>query len=99
LQSWRETLSNRTVKIEGSDITMYQGVREVKVLEDYKLLINFENNENRILDMKPFLDKGIFRELTDKHIFNSVKVSFDTIEWCNSADMDPETVYERSVPA
>ena len=47
--------------------------------------------------MNPFLDKGIFKELKDKNIFKTVKVSFDTIQWDNEADLDPEILYEQSV--
>lgn len=77
---------------------MYLSVKDVKALDEYKLLLTFQNNEQRLFDMKPFLNKGIFKELKDESIFNSVKISFDTIEWCNEADMDPEMLYEDSVP-
>lgn len=39
------------------------------------------NNEVRLFDMKPYLELGIFKSLKDKSLFNTVKVSFDTIEW------------------
>ncbi|MDO8952131.1 MAG: DUF2442 domain-containing protein [Draconibacterium sp.] len=38
-------------------------VQKVKPLDDFKLLIVFENGEERIFDVTPFLDKGIFTEL------------------------------------
>ena len=77
---------------------MYLSVKEVKPLDGYKLLLTFENGEERIFDMKPYLEKGIFKELKDKSLFNSVKISYDSIEWENEADIDPEMVYEDSVP-
>ena len=46
--------------------------------------------------MKPYLDKGIFQELKDKKKFKTVRVSFDSIEWANQADIDPEILYEKS---
>lgn len=76
---------------------MYLAVKEVKPIENYKLILTFENNEVKIFDMSPYLDKGIFRELKNENIFNAVKVSFDSIEWPNEADIDPETLYEDSV--
>ncbi|MEG2984374.1 MAG: DUF2442 domain-containing protein [Peptostreptococcaceae bacterium] len=76
---------------------MYLAVKEVKPIENYKLILTFENNEVKIFDMNPYLDKGIFRELKNENIFNAVKVSFDSIEWPNEADIDPETLYEYSV--
>lgn len=76
---------------------MYLSVIAVKTLGDYKLELTFENGERRIFDMKPYLDKGIYKELRDETIFKTVRVSFDSIEWCNQADIDPEFLYEKSV--
>ena len=76
---------------------MYLAIVDVKPLQDYKLLLTFENGEKRTFDMKPYLDKGIFRELKDEKIFKTVRVSFDSIEWSNEADIDPEVLYEDSV--
>ncbi len=75
---------------------MYLGVKDVKPLADYKLLLTFENNEERYFDMFPFLDKGIFSQLKDIKLFNTVHVSFDTIEWTNGADLCPEMLYNES---
>lgn len=68
----------------------------VQPKEDYKLLLTFENHESRILDMSPYLKVGIFKELKDVRLFNSVRISFDTIMWDNGADMDPESLYQSS---
>ena len=76
---------------------MYLGVKEVKPIDNYKLILTFENNEVKIFDMIPYLDKGIFQELKDENLFKAVKVSFDSIEWPNEADIDPEILYEDSI--
>ena len=76
---------------------MYLAVTDVKPLSEYKLLLTFENGEKRVFDMKPYLDKGVYKELKDEGKFRSVRVSFDSIEWCNQADIDPEFLYEKSV--
>ena len=78
---------------------MYLAVKSVKPLEGYKLLIRFENNEERLFDVSPYLDIGRFSELKDASMFNSVKVSFDSIEWANHLDFDPELLYQRSESA
>ena len=75
---------------------MYLAVKAVKPLENYLLLLTFENGEIRQFDMKPYLDFGIFRELKDMELFNTVKTGFDTIEWDNEADFDPEILYLKS---
>lgn len=76
---------------------MYLAVKDVKTMNDYQLLLTFENGEKKVFDMKPYLDKGIFKELKDEKKFRSVRVSFDSIQWSNQADIDPEVLYEKSV--
>jgi len=75
---------------------MYIGVKHVKPLEDFRLLLTFTNDEQGIVDMKPYLEKGIFRELQDKAMFSTAKIGFDTVEWANGADFDPEALYRLS---
>ncbi len=75
---------------------MYVGIKEVRPLEDYKLKLKFENNEERIFDLKPYLNLGKFSELQDQKLFKKVRVSFDTIEWPNGIDLDPEFLYKHS---
>lgn len=69
---------------------------EVEVLENYKLLITFDNNIKKIKDMKPYLDKGVFKKLKDEEFFYKVKISFGTISWGNSIDMCADSLYETS---
>jgi hypothetical protein len=75
---------------------MYLSIKEVKPLEDYNLLLKFENNEEKIFDVKPYLEIGKFQELKDKNLFKSVKICFDSIEWDNQLDLDPELLYQKS---
>jgi hypothetical protein len=75
---------------------MYIGIKFVKPLENYHLLLTFENDEERIFDMNDYLEKGIFSELKDYNLFNTVSIKFDTIEWENGADLDPELLYQES---
>ncbi len=55
--------------------------------------------ERRVLDVKPYLDMGIFKELRDDRVFRSAHVSFGTVAWSNGADIDPEELYEERAPA
>lgn len=36
-------------------------------------------------------------ELKDLSLFKSAKVNFDTVEWENEADIDPETLYADGI--
>ena len=69
---------------------------EVEVLEDYQLKLTFDNGEIKIKDMKPYLDKGIFKKLKDKKVFNNVKIKYGTISWENDIDMCADSLYETS---
>lgn len=77
---------------------MYLAVKKVNPIDNHKLILTFENDEVKLFDMSPYLNRGIFKELKDESLFKAVKVSFDSIEWPNEADIDPETLYEDSVP-
>lgn len=77
---------------------MNPAIVKVKPAEDFRLILSFGNGEVRGFDMKSYLDNGLFMQLQDKGIFESVKVSFDTIEWSNKLDFDPEVLYEKSTP-
>jgi hypothetical protein len=77
---------------------MYLAVKEVKTIDEYKLLLTFENGEARLFDTHPYLSKGIFKELKDLSMFKSARISFDTVEWVNGANIDPEALYEYSIP-
>ncbi len=71
-------------------------IKEVYPNDDYTLSILFDNNEKRIFDVKPYLDKGIFNQLKDRRIFNSVKPFLGSIQWVNGLDFCPDTLYLES---
>ena len=76
---------------------MYLAIKDVKPQDNYLLILTFENVEKRQFDMKPYLDFGIFQELKDLKLFKTVKIKFDSIEWDNEADFDPEILYQKSL--
>lgn len=76
---------------------MYLSVKNVLALDNYKLLITFENNEKKVFDVSPYLEIGKFSELKENTMFQSVHVSFDSIEWANKLDLDPELLYSKGV--
>ena len=78
---------------------MYLGVKAVEPRADYMLLLTFENDEQRLFDVKPYLDFGtVFRALKDPSMFNTARVFADTVGWANNADFDPELLYPNSLP-
>ncbi len=77
---------------------MLPKIIEVKPLQDFILYLHYSNGEIRYINMQPYLDFGIFKELNDIQIFKTVRVVFDTIEWSNGADLDPCFIYKNSMP-
>lgn len=49
----------------------------------YPYKITFSNGEVRVFDVKPYLNTGLFKELKDVSIFNSVKPFLGSIQWAN----------------
>ena len=72
---------------------MNPAVKSVQALENYKLHIEFENDELKEFDVTPFLEKGIFVELKDINYFKQVRVSFGSVEWPNEQDFSKDTLY------
>lgn len=68
-------------------------VKTVKPNPDYTLTLTFTNDEVRVFDVKPYLDKGIFKELKNLALFNSVKPFLGSIQWKNGQDLCPDTLY------
>ncbi|GHT80023.1 hypothetical protein FACS189467_1000 [Bacteroidia bacterium] len=75
---------------------MYWKVKSVSPLDNYMLLLTFEDGEQRHFDVKPYLDFGVFRALKSNRRFNTVKVYADTIAWDGEIDLDPEFLYAHS---
>lgn len=70
-------------------------VKDVEPLEDYKLLLTFENEEERILDMTPYM-VGVFARLEDKNYFKRVRVIKGSIAWPHGQDLAYDMLYEKS---
>lgn len=73
----------------------HPAVIDVHPQDNFILHLVFANGENGLLDMKPYLEIGIFSRIKHPESFTKVKVSFDTIEWESGADLDPEFVYSK----
>ena len=68
-------------------------VVHVQTEQDFKLLITFNNGEKKSFDVKPYLGIGVFKELQDVSLFNSVKPFLGSIQWANGLDLCPDTLY------
>ena len=69
----------------------------VKPEQNFTLLLTFSNGEVKRFDVKPYLEIGIFKELQDLSVFNSVKPFLGSIQWANGVDLCPDTLYLESI--
>jgi hypothetical protein len=68
----------------------------VKPLPQYKLLITFDNKEQRIFDVSPYLSDSYFASLKNPAVFNSAKTNLLTVEWAGGIDICPDELYYNS---
>lgn len=71
---------------------------EVKPLDDFTLLIIFNNGEKRLYDMKKQLGKPFYSQLKNLAIFKTVRVADITVEWITGEDICPDELYNNSIP-
>ncbi|MDY6930283.1 MAG: DUF2442 domain-containing protein [Pseudomonadota bacterium] len=74
---------------------MYWDIKSVEPLDNYKLKIVRVDSLEGVLDMTPYLEKGVFRELKDLEYFQQVGISYGAITWPNGQDIAPETVEQE----
>lgn len=71
----------------------------VELQSDYKVLLTFDNEELKIFDMEPYINKSnFFKQLKDEEYFKTVRVSLGSIQWKNGQDLSPHTLYLKSKP-
>ena len=71
----------------------------VTPIEDYKLLIVFDNSEKKIFDVKPYINGSWYGMLSDVSFFKTVRINGKTVEWADGQDIAPHELYELSVSA
>jgi Protein of unknown function (DUF2442) len=77
---------------------MQPRIKDVKPDTDYTIILTFDNDEKRRFDVKPYLDIGIFKDIRNKDIFNSVRPFLGSIQWNGGQDFCPDMLYEESKP-
>ncbi len=75
-------------------------VRAVEPLEGFRILLEFEDDTQKEIDLEPYLHGPIFEPIrSDPVVFRSIKVEGGTIAWDNGADIDPDVLYYGLTPA
>jgi hypothetical protein len=68
------------------------------VKPDFTLFLEFENGERRRFDMAAYIDQKPWVRLKSGNAFQGAFVENGTVVWPGNIDIDPETLYEYSVP-
>lgn len=71
---------------------------DVKPLDDYELLVTFQNGETKVFDAKPLLSLPLYQPLKNKAFFNLAKADGMCIFWNEDVDLCPDMVYSDSRP-
>ena len=77
---------------------MLLDVTEVRVQPGFALLLEFQNGERRRFDMRAYIDLKPWVRLKVGNLFQGAFVENGTVAWPGNIDIDPETLYEYSVP-
>ena len=72
-------------------------VTEVLAKPDYVLELKFENGERRRFDMTAYINQKPWARIKDPASFVQATCQFGTVTWPGEIDIDPETLYEKSV--
>jgi len=78
---------------------MLLDVVNVQACPDFALMLEFDNGERRLFNMVPYMDQRPWVKLKSDNMFQAVFVENGTVAWPGNVDIDPETLYELSVPA
>ena len=71
---------------------MYWDVNIVKSKPEYKIYVEIKDGRKGLFYMKPYLDKGVFKELKNVNYFNQMDILFGAVTWPNEQDIAPETL-------
>lgn len=67
--------------------------------DSFQLIITFDNNERRVLDMRPYIQKEtVYSILNDKTIFNRCYIDSDgSVCWDKNPNVDSEKVWSNKI--
>lgn len=77
---------------------IYPIAKAVEPLENYKILVTFDNGERRIYDATPLIKGEWFGKLRDKKLFNTIHIAFPSVAWDGGQDIAPDELYCASRP-
>jgi len=73
-------------------------IKSLQTKEDYQLLLEFENGNKKVFNLKPYLTLPVFQILNDELIFRNVTNQKYFIEWQpHEIDLSADTLWHEGV--
>ena len=69
-------------------------VTKAQYVGGHKIHLWFNNNVDKVVDLRDKLKGAAFEPLRDEKYFKNFRIVYNTIEWENGADFAPEYLYE-----
>lgn len=73
-------------------------VKHAFPLDDFRLELGFDNGERRMFDIRPYLQRGVFKRLQERAVFRAARVVAGSVEWLGELDLSYDTLYLESQP-
>ena len=73
---------------------MFLEILKAAYLDNYRILLTFNNGVTKTVDLQNELNGTVFEPLLQLDNFKNFQVKFNTIEWSNGADYAPEYLFE-----
>lgn len=70
---------------------------KVHPISDYRLAVTFDNGQERLFDVKPYIKGNWYGALRDKDYFKSVRINGFSVEWADGQDICPDELWEDSI--
>ena len=75
-------------------MTLLPSVIHAEYCGRYRIHVTFNDNSEKTIDFRPWLDGPVFEPLKDRDYFRRFFLEGGTVAWPNGADIAPETLYE-----
>ena len=72
-------------------------IAKVEVQPKHKLYVKFKNGKTKLFNMRPYLNRGVFKELKDESYLKKVRVIWGGVEWPHKQDLSSDTLYYRGI--
>jgi hypothetical protein len=71
-------------------------VIRAQVISDHQVLVRFDNDEEKVFDVEPYLSYPVYQSLKEAAFFKRVECAYGTLVWPLDIDFCPDTVYLES---